>query len=145
MVRIISMTIAFDQDATAGMAASVGSLSAALAEIGDDLPDFLSDELRGFALCGSVGGHDLSDLVVVEPADVAAGGACDVQRLKILPGNRYSEFVSAIAGRIDSHRVGVVHGWPVLSLGARTPSVTEAGSAASGPGEGCSVLDGVIQ
>jgi hypothetical protein len=43
--------------------------------------------------------------------------------------------VAAVACRGDGYGIRIVHGWPILSVDDRKPTVTEAGAVTSRPGE----------
>lgn len=93
------------------------------------LADRLGIELRSVTE-GSVADllHDRVDLRAVEPVTGAAGGALE---FVVYPPDGYVELVAAIATHGDVTLNIDLHGWPVLSLGCDTPSVTEAAEASS--------------
>lgn len=68
---------------------------------------------------------DFSDLVFREPLSASATGAGELYGVKFEPSDWYLELCATIVGVGDKYvsRVGA-HGWPILSLGCSTPSVT---------------------
>lgn len=81
-------------------------------------------------------GDDLSGLFRCEAIDGAATGAFELHGFRVMPDERYIELVSAITRDGNPYVSGLVHGWPILSVVARTTTVAEAGGAATAPGGG---------
>lgn len=82
-------------------------------------------------------GFDISDLLCVEMVDGPALGT-DKIGVRCEPDSRYLELVSAVASDGDGNlRLDFSHGWPILSVGGRTPTVAEAAGASSPGGEDC--------
>lgn len=126
MSAAVLLTLEIDSAASAAMRqslASVGDALDALNGVSNHVLDLLDRVLMG--------GDNSGDLVRIEAAGVAAGGAVDLQCLKILPGDRYLELVTAIAGQVQPDPVRLVHGWPILSPPQRAehaPTVAETGA-----------------
>lgn len=110
--------------------------SASLRSVLDVLPTLSSDTLEHLVdafsdlIASEVGGSgvklipDFGDLFVVEPVDRAALGTDEV-RLAVNPSDRYLDLVAAVAGDDDVSCNLDVHGWPILSVVARTSTVAE--------------------
>lgn len=131
---------------TAVLGISGSSIDAMRASIGS-----LADALWAFEACPESFGDDfgsaLRDLIaqaVDDPVDLGLGevvnasalGADEI-RLRCDPSDRYCELVAAVAANSgDRFGLDVRHGWPILSVGDRTPTVTEAGGVRNAPGGG---------
>jgi hypothetical protein len=102
---------------------SAGGPSKALAELFPDLfRTGLGESLIEHPL-------DVGELLVVDVIDGAAGRA-DKISLSVQPSDRYRELVAAVASDLNG-RSDIVfsHGWPILSVGDRTPTVAEVPEA----------------
>lgn len=106
--------------------ASAGDAAQPLVE---RFPDLLGTGFGGLVVGLS---PDAVSLFFGEPVMGAADGAL---HLVLKPSDRYLELVSAVAGDFGMACDLDVHGWPILSVVGRTPTVAEAGGAYSVPGE----------
>ena len=79
---------------------------------------------------------DAGDLLFAQMVDGPAFRAGKIDALKFDPSDRYLEAVAAIAALDGQVNVAFDHGWPILSVGDGSTTVTEAGGAASIPGGG---------
>lgn len=112
------------------LTASARSVADALSALGG-----ASERIAEFFPGHSELGADCLDLILRKPLNSAAPGATKFEAFKLDPSDRYLEFVAAVAR--DCHADTFFrHGWPILSVVARTPTVAEAGVAASVPGGG---------
>lgn len=76
---------------------------------------------------------DLSGIHVVDRTADGADKVC----LRCDPNDRYLELMAAIAANSgDRLCLNLEHGWPILSVVARTDTVAEAGGAGNAPGGG---------
>ena len=105
------------------------SSSHLLERFAEFFPDVIHTE--GGSLFADLGA-DGSDLIRIETVLRPADGALE---LIFKPGDRYLEFVAAIAGDGNVTADVDVHGWPILSVVSAQPTVVDAGGAASLSGE----------
>lgn len=116
---------------TTGLRESVDSVVAAI-EASPELLERLLESLLGSIVLGD----DLSGLVRCEAIKGAAPRAGVLHGMGVLPDQRYLELVSAVVAQGDAHISSFSHGWPILSVVGRTPTVAEAGGEAIAPGGG---------
>lgn len=84
--------------------------------------------------------QSLLDLASVDLSDLATFGA-DKLSLHFQPSERYLRCVTAMSARdVERHvvRVEFRHGWPILSVVSRIPTVTEGAAPSSAAPEGAS-------
>jgi hypothetical protein len=110
-MRLGEITVCADHAASEAAMLSLESVATALEQVSPDLLDRLCESV----LCGFVLGDEGSDLIICEPVGFPASGASKLQRLKVAPGKRYDELVTALARSGDGYGIRVVHGWPILS------------------------------
>lgn len=79
---------------------------------------------------------DASDLIRGEVVDSPTSGAVKLNCIEIQPSDQHLELVAAIAAHGNSYSVRVTHGWPVLSVVARTSTVADREAVASRLPEG---------
>ncbi len=104
----------------------LASSRGALERVAELFPDFLRAE------SGSGGVNliaDIDDLFLCEPVNSATVGAHKVV-FWIKPSKRYVEFVTAISRDGNLPLDFNFHGWPILSVGDRTPTVDRTGRGA---------------
>lgn len=94
---------------------------------------FDSDGAGGFNLS-----EDRLDLIIRETVAPPAGRTDNVQSLELNPSDRYLETVAAIVASDGQLDAVFSHGWPILSVGSGSPTVTEAGGLTNAPGGGLS-------
>ena len=111
---------------TEGATASIASLAAAL-EASSGLLDRLVD--AGFGPL--VFGDDVSGLFRCEAIDLSASRTGELHGLRVMPDERYIEFVAAIADNGGPDVARFSHGWPILSSVSGSTTIPEAGGAAS--------------
>lgn len=128
MAKIGALVLNVD---TRGAAASFSSLAAAIEAV-----DGVTDKLCGAGFSSFVLGHDLSGLLRCEAVDSVAARAGELHGLRIVPDERYVELVAALTRDGNPYTSGFLHGWPILSVVGRTPTVAEAGGEAIAPGGG---------
>ena len=131
---VISMKLRNCPETAAAMQQSFHALSDAVENIR------LSESVEDLAsLCDRFGLPltNESDLVRVELPLRAADRASDNYVFRILPGQRYVELVAAITRYCGGEAV-VSHGWPILSVESRIPTVTEGAAPANAAPEGAS-------
>lgn len=135
-MRLGKLSVGVDGAANEGAVASFHSVRAALEHIPLNVFEGLTENILGLFVLGDHGG----DLFVCEPVGLAAAGASELQGLKVSPSKRYNELVTAIAASGHGYGIRVVHGWPILSVDDRKPTVTEAGAVTSRSGEGAAIV-----
>lgn len=126
MTHLHSLTIDVDKPARDAALASFRSIAENLAALdgsGERVVDLFSRALDG--------GNDAGDLFLVEPVVAFADGAAKDCRLQILPGEPFLEAVTALAVEREDVSLSFSHGWPILSVGDRTPTVDRKGRGAS--------------
>lgn len=73
---------------------------------------------------------DQRDLFACELSLKGADGAADQDVFRVLPSQGYLELVAAVAQDFGVETV-VSHGWPILSVESRIPTVAEGAAPAS--------------
>lgn len=135
----LSLSVECAPGAVAEIALSVASVADALVACGD-VPQHIVD-LAGQCLGATFGDDgielapDFGALFRIHAVDSPAGRAGDVL-LRVEPDGRYAELVSAVAAVADCRCDVGAHGWPILSVVSRPPTVAGRGGAASLTPEG---------
>lgn len=122
MAQLQSLTVRVDFAAPALSFLSVAAVVVTLGDASESCAR-LSDE---FAMAGD----DTGNLFVAKPVLNPAGGALVAEGVKVHPSDRYLELVAAIANEAKARVVFSDHGWPILSVGEGSPTVTEGEVAA---------------
>lgn len=118
------------------MRLSIRSVARWLAEGHDCISEKLAGEIDAFRDEIRNGVLDSGDIVRIEGASAAAARADGLDcAVCFLPGERYREFVAAIAGEWNLQVVDR-HGWPVLSVASGPATVADAAGESILGGEG---------
>lgn len=138
MVCVVDVAIDLPKAQMEACVQSVEELASALEfldtsfDLAESFPDLLIHDPAGAFIFR----EDFADLITAKPLGLPTFRAGKLNGFEIKPSDRYKIFCSAVAEKLNTHSIRVVHGWPILSVGMPLYPTVAAGDGDTIPAIG---------